>query len=127
MHGDGVPKDYHQAAQWFRKAADQGQVDAQAYLGLMYANGNGVPQSRMEAIRLFSKAAREGGALAKTYLEDLMKDMAINSLDRIFEGSSDDEARREDLNAQRQRLRQQEIGERAERKYQQRIREESGY
>jgi TPR repeat protein len=40
----GVPQDYAQAVTWFRKAADQGDADAQFFLGLMYAKSEGVPQ-----------------------------------------------------------------------------------
>ena len=40
----GVPSDYAQAAAWPRKAADQGNADAQLMLGYVYAGGLGVPQ-----------------------------------------------------------------------------------
>src|SRR5215472_6965852 len=37
--GRGVPQDYAEAAKWFRKAADQGNADAQYGLGLLYFKG----------------------------------------------------------------------------------------
>ena len=40
-----------------RKAADQGSVHAQCYLGTMYAQGQGVPQSYKEALAWYRKAA----------------------------------------------------------------------
>ncbi|MDP3009390.1 MAG: tetratricopeptide repeat protein [Methylococcales bacterium] len=38
----GVAVDYQQAAQWYRKAAEQGSIAGQCNLGFMYANGYGV-------------------------------------------------------------------------------------
>lgn len=43
-NGQGVAQDYAQAAVWFRKAANQGDADAQSNLGSAYSNGQGVPQ-----------------------------------------------------------------------------------
>ncbi len=37
--GHGVPQDYAQAAQWFLKAANQNNADAQLNLGRLYYNG----------------------------------------------------------------------------------------
>jgi TPR repeat protein len=34
--GQGVKVDYNKAAQWYEKAAEQGNADAQFYLGGMY-------------------------------------------------------------------------------------------
>ena len=34
-----MPQDYAEAVRWYRKAADQGDADAQSNLGGMYANG----------------------------------------------------------------------------------------
>ena len=34
--GQGVPQDYTKAAEWYRKAAEQGNAEAQAKLGYMY-------------------------------------------------------------------------------------------
>ena len=42
--GQGVPQDYAQAVQWYRKAADQGDADAQSTLGLMYRRGEESPR-----------------------------------------------------------------------------------
>ena len=40
--GDGVAQDWAQAATWYRRAAEQGDVEAECYLGKCYANGHGV-------------------------------------------------------------------------------------
>ncbi len=45
---------------WYRKAAEQGDADAQNNLGLMYENGLGVLQNYAEAVRWFRKAADRG-------------------------------------------------------------------
>jgi uncharacterized protein len=42
--GQGVPQDFAQAFDWFGKAADHGNADAQVSLGELYAEGYGVPQ-----------------------------------------------------------------------------------
>ena len=61
----GVPQDHAEAAKWFRKAADQGDVDTQFNLGAMYVNGEGVPQDHAEAVKWFRKAADQGDADAQ--------------------------------------------------------------
>ena len=48
-----------------RKAAMQGDVDAQFDLGYMYANGEGVPEDDQEAVRWYRKAAKQGDASAQ--------------------------------------------------------------
>lgn len=55
-------EDFKQAAQWFRKAAEQGSAQAQSNLGVMYADGEGVDQNMDEAIRWLRKAAEQGYA-----------------------------------------------------------------
>lgn len=62
------PQDYYQAAQWIRKAADQGYVQAQTALGLLYANGLGVPKDYMQAAKWLRRAADQGFALAQNEL-----------------------------------------------------------
>jgi TPR repeat protein len=53
-NGRGVPQDYGQAAQWYRKAAQQGFAGAQINLGALYTNGHGVRQNRVVAYALFN-------------------------------------------------------------------------
>jgi TPR repeat protein len=47
--GHGVPQDDKEAAKWYRKAAEQGSVDAQEKLGDMFNEGEGIPQNFNEA------------------------------------------------------------------------------
>jgi TonB family protein len=49
---------------WFRKAEEQGNADAQNNIGWIYQNGLGVPQDKSEAINWYRKAAGQGNARA---------------------------------------------------------------
>ena len=53
-------KDYSEAVKWYRKAAEQGNAQAQNNLGVCYENGEGVTQSYSEAVKWFRKAAEQG-------------------------------------------------------------------
>ncbi len=55
--GKGVPKDYAQAATWFRKAAEQGNAPAQTNLASLYYLGLGVPRDYAQAYFWISLAA----------------------------------------------------------------------
>jgi TPR repeat protein len=69
--GQGVPQDYREAAEWFRKAAEQGEAAAQSWLGSMYSHGRGLPQDYEEAAKWFRKAAEQGHAEAKELLREM--------------------------------------------------------
>ena len=47
-NGTGVPQDDAEAVKWFSLAAEQGHVDAQNNLGVMYDNGEGVSQNEAD-------------------------------------------------------------------------------
>jgi TPR repeat protein len=64
-HMDG---DFTEALKWYRKAAEQGDAEAQTYLGGMYESGEGVTQDSAEAVKWYRKAAEQGYATAQTYL-----------------------------------------------------------
>ena len=59
-HGLGVKKDYKEAARWVRKAADQGDAQAQYNLGTICETGRGVKQELEEALAWYIKAAKQG-------------------------------------------------------------------
>lgn len=61
----------NQARKWFRKAAEQGHVDAQAYLGMIYGLGKGVPKDHAEALVWNRKAADQGDVGAQASLRDM--------------------------------------------------------
>ena len=61
-------KDYPEAVRCYSKAAEQGNVLAQSFLGLMYKEGDGVAQDDREAARLLRKAAEQGHTDAQVSL-----------------------------------------------------------
>jgi TPR repeat protein len=62
--GDGVELDNKEAAKWFRKAARQGDVDAQFLLARMYFEGEGVQQDYVKAYSWFHLSAASGNTMA---------------------------------------------------------------
>ena len=63
--GKQVRSDYVEAANWYRKAADQGLAKAQHNLAVLYDIGQGVPQDESEAAGWYLKAAEQGFADAQ--------------------------------------------------------------
>jgi len=53
----GLKKDYAEAANWYRRSADQGNVYAQASLGILYHAGKGVPLDNVQAEMWFTISA----------------------------------------------------------------------
>jgi hypothetical protein len=61
--GSGVPRDLHEAVNWYSKAAAQGEPASQAELGSMYEGGvGGVPENWDLAARLYYVSAMQGWA-----------------------------------------------------------------
>ncbi|KTC85900.1 tetratricopeptide repeat protein [Legionella drozanskii] len=56
---------------WLTKAAEQGQIDAQAKLGELYANGTGVTRDMGKAVELLTKAASQNSTAAMVTLGEL--------------------------------------------------------
>lgn len=55
--GRGVPKNYTEAAMWYRRAAEQGDSAAQYSLGMLYDKGFGVPRDVIEANKWLNLSA----------------------------------------------------------------------
>ena len=66
--GKGAEQDYEQAAYWYANAADQGNANAQYYLGLMYYHGEGVTEDDIKAYELIGEAADQGHTEALEFL-----------------------------------------------------------
>jgi Sel1 repeat len=66
--GKAHPRDYEGAMKWLRMSADQGNVEAEDRVGLMYYDGEGVPQDYTEAVRWYKAAANKGNAHAQWQL-----------------------------------------------------------
>jgi TPR repeat protein len=62
---EGAAQDYAQAAQWYRKAADQSHSLAQFNLAIMYAAGQGMPRDNAKSMVWMQKAADQGDAGAQ--------------------------------------------------------------
>jgi TPR repeat protein len=73
--GDGVDKDKAQALSWMRKAAEQGNSEAQVKLGLSYEIGDGLPKDAVEAYAWYNLAAASGVEDASTYRRSLEREM----------------------------------------------------
>jgi TPR repeat protein len=56
-HGLGVKEDQTEAVYWYRKAAEQGDANAQFQMGKRYAEGKGVEANDVEAFNWYFKAA----------------------------------------------------------------------
>jgi TPR repeat protein len=67
-NGEGVERDHTQAIQWYRRAAEQGNIRAQYNLGVMHAKGEGVPQDHTEAVKWYRLAAEQGDDFAEVRL-----------------------------------------------------------
>jgi TPR repeat protein len=70
--GNGSPRDarqraadYAQAALWYRKAADQGNIPAEIHLADLYRDGRGVPRDMEQAVAWYRKAAEKDDAGAQ--------------------------------------------------------------
>ena len=74
--GQGVAKDERQAAEWYRKAAEQGDASAQRLLGIAHHMEKGIEKDEREASRWYRMAADQGDAIAS------------NNLGFFFEGGS---------------------------------------
>ena len=70
QNGLGVPQDYGQAMQWYRKAADLGDDEAEYDIGILYANGWGVPVDLNQANTWIKKAADADNDDAKKWLSE---------------------------------------------------------
>lgn len=71
-------EDKAQAAEWFKKAAEQGHAEAQFELGFCYFTGNGREKNEVMALKWFQRAAEQGSASAQfelgKYLAENLED-----------------------------------------------------
>jgi len=88
-HGRGVGKDYEEAMKWYRKAAEQGYVLAQASLGALYYKGHGVPKDYGIAYAWVKVAVENEYPLAKTFLPIIAKQMTPDQITKAEELSEE--------------------------------------
>jgi TPR repeat protein len=60
LAGRGVEGNAEEAAKWYRRAADQGNAQAQYNLGNLYLDGRGVVQDYKQALQWWRLAAAQG-------------------------------------------------------------------
>ncbi|HEC20154.1 MAG TPA: sel1 repeat family protein [Gammaproteobacteria bacterium] len=65
LKGKGVSRDYKQAAEWFSRAAEQGDAEAQYQLGELLSKGRGVKKDKKLAQKWYKAAAEQGHIKAK--------------------------------------------------------------
>ena len=66
--GGGVGQDVSKAAFWYKKLADNGVIEAQLTLGLMYIKGDGIEQDNTQALHWLTQAAEQRSPTAQYLL-----------------------------------------------------------
>ena len=69
--GMGVIKDLNTARVWFTRAAETGDVDSKAALGLMLLKAEGGPMDAKRGIALWEESSGEGHPVARSNLKEL--------------------------------------------------------
>lgn len=59
-YGTGTAVDFNQAAYWYDKALERGEIEAAVWLGLLHMQGKGVPQNVARGIDLIKLGAEQG-------------------------------------------------------------------
>jgi len=72
--GEEIAADHKKAAKLFRKAAENGNSNAQFALGCLYQNGQGVEINYREAVKWYLKAAQAGNAYGQFLMGLSLKD-----------------------------------------------------
>src|ERR1700752_910776 len=57
QNGEGTEKNLEKAFYWYQKAAENGDIDAQYNLALLYKNGEGTEENLEKAFYWYQKAA----------------------------------------------------------------------
>jgi TPR repeat protein len=65
VDGNGVTRDFKQAANWLQMAAQQGHPEAAATLGELYQAGQGVPKDLPSALKWYHAAGDKGSVAAQ--------------------------------------------------------------
>ena len=70
---NGVSQDAARAVQWYTRAAEAGDAEAQCFLGMCYYSGAGIPKDMALAMHWYTRAAEAGLAEAKDALAELFR------------------------------------------------------
>ena len=82
---DKVQRDSPKAAEWYRKAAEQGHVEAQLNLGALYATGDGVPQDLIVAYAWTYLAAVSGNEIAQKNCKQARDELTPDQIKKAIE------------------------------------------
>jgi TPR repeat protein len=74
----GLKQDYAEAASWYRKSAEQGNVYAQASLGILYHSGKGLPHDDVQAEMWFSISADHAPANDRDTIVEMRDSVAAH-------------------------------------------------
>ena len=74
--GKGVEKDEVKVFEWWKKAAEQGDVRAQYIIGVWYDCGTVVKKDERKALEWYKKAANQGHQKACEEVERLQKKLS---------------------------------------------------
>ena len=66
-----IPEDYQEAVLWYKNAAEQGSLFAQAKLAMMYEQGREVAKNYQKALFWYQKAADQGSLIAQTKMGEI--------------------------------------------------------
>ncbi len=81
LEGAGVPQNYAQAIALFRKAAEQGEAKAQAFLGVMYEYGLGLERNPVLAFAYYTMAAAADVPPAVNQKAQIMSQLTPSQID----------------------------------------------
>ncbi len=80
-----IPQNHAEAVRWYRAASEQGDANAQANLGSMYASGEGVPEDYVLAYAWFNLAGAQGVEEAQEAKDRLSRRMTSEQVARAQE------------------------------------------
>jgi uncharacterized protein len=60
LYSDDIKHDYIEALKWYKMGAEQGEMNGQRKLGMMYEKGMGVVKNYSEALKWYGKSAEQG-------------------------------------------------------------------
>jgi hypothetical protein len=80
LDGHGVPQSTSEAANWFRRAAEQDYMLAQHNLGAMYGSGQGVKRDYVQAYKWLNICAAKGNTGCMTQRDLIAKKLKAAQL-----------------------------------------------
>ena len=78
MPGHWCRESEQEAFHWYLQAANQGNMDAQYWIGYSYDHGRGVKQDYEQAITWYRKAAKQGDALSQSNIVKILNEQQKN-------------------------------------------------